>query len=119
LAVEMHVTPERRQKPQIGRRQLRPADVVAIWSQIVVIAAGVLWYQHARSHFSIGDLFTLLPICLLSLVGLIAGIVDVFTRKSGDRWWPSLIGILPGAALLLMVVALFIGISNACDITYC
>ena len=85
----------------------------------MAIAAGVLWYQHAHSHFSIGDLFTLLPICLLSLVGLVAGIVGVFTRKSGEPWWPCLIGILPGAALVLIVVALFTGISNACDITYC
>jgi len=100
--------------------RLRRLDHLAIWSQVVAILGIAIWYLSVRSDFSIGDIPPLLLLLLLSLVGFVAGVAAIFTRKSGFPWWPALVGILPGLALIAYFVLLLriVG-SNPCGFTYC
>ena len=84
------------------------------------MVGGVAWYLVTRNHFSLSDLFSLLLVILASLVGLGAGIVGAITRKRGERWWPLLIGILPGTALIVfLIVGIATAPKNPCAYTYC
>jgi hypothetical protein len=95
-------------------------DHVAVWTQVVAILGAAAWYVTSHTNFSLGDLPLLFLLALVSLGGLFAGVGGAITRKSGDRWWPVLVGILPGAALVVLIAALFIGVlSNPCGFTYC
>ena len=101
-------------------RRLRGIDHLAIWCQVVAIVGIGIWYLSVRNSFSIGDILPLLLLVLLSLVGVVAGAAALLTRKRGSLWWPALVGILPGLALVAYFV-FFLRVvgSNPCGFTYC
>ena len=93
---------------------------MAIWAQIVAVLGATAWYVTSHTHFSLGDLPLLGLLGLVSLAGMGAGVVGAITRKPGDRWWPLLVGILPGVGLVVLIAALLITtLTNPCGFTYC
>lgn len=93
---------------------------MAIWTQVVALLGGTAWYVTSHTNFSLGEIPLLFLLALVSLAGLFASVGGAITRKSGDRWWPLLVGILPGVALVVLIAALFIAVlSNPSCFTYC
>src|SRR5947209_1468415 len=100
------------------RRLDRTVDRVAIWSQaIAFVGAAALILKWVLSGFNpLGDLFPILLVMLICLVGVIAGAFGLVTRKRGERLWPLLAGLVPFVAVVWLAVNLILPmLSNPCD----
>jgi len=103
-------------------KPLRTVDHVAVWGSLLAIPAAAGWFELVHANPQDVSVATgLVPlVLLLPAVGFVAGVWAAFTRKSGNPAWPSVIGILPGAVLLIGTVLgtaiLFVG---GCRVVYC
>jgi hypothetical protein len=98
----------------------RRVDHVAIWGPITAVLVGAMWVQSVRGNGVVEALPVLFLAVLPLLVGLVAGIIGLATRKSERRWWPSVIGIVTGGGMLVLAVIIGVTIlSNLCGFIYC
>jgi hypothetical protein len=81
-------------------KRRRAVDHFVLGGASLSILACAAWFESVRYTGSLTALTLLLPV--LPIVALIAGIGSVATRKPGDRLWPSLVGIVLWAVLLVI-----------------
>ena len=102
---------------------LRPSELVAVAATLLAVPVALAWISYARYTGSerLGGPMAVLPLVfLLPAAGLVFGVVALATGTGGRRWLPALVGIVPAAAILLLVAAGAAVIAiGGCSVVYC
>lgn len=103
-----------------SNKHWRRVDLFNLAFTALSILTFAVWFEVVRytGTESLPAITLLLPV--LPITGIITGIAGVATRKPQDRLWPSLVGIIPGALMLLAAAAFAALMSvGGCRVIYC